>query len=80
MSEHPIQKRYLGTREAAQYTGIPASTLRQYRHENKGPLYFIPPGTGRALYDIADLDTWIQSGRRVPSVRAAGKDRQNVAV
>lgn len=62
-------KRLLNTSEAAAYTGIPASTLRKYRYENRGPVYTKP--AGRALYDVQDLDAFLESGRRIPSVRAS---------
>ena len=74
----PAPRKYLNTRQASEYTGIPMSTLRKYRYEARGPIYTKP--AGRAMYDIADLDAFMQSGRRIPSVRAAGKERQNVAV
>jgi hypothetical protein len=78
MNSTSVSRKYLNTKQASEYTGIPVSTLRKYRHEARGPIYTKPEG--RALYDIADLDAFMQSGRRIPSVRAAGKERQNVAV
>jgi Helix-turn-helix domain len=59
------QKRYLSTREASAYTGIPANTLRKFRSEGRGPVYTKP--AGRALYLVKDLDAFMESGRRIPA-------------
>ena len=67
------ENRFLGTRAAAEYSGIPAGTLRSWRYQGVGPRFYKP--RGRALYDIADLDEFIQSGIRVSSVRASREDR-----
>lgn len=72
------QKRYLNTREAAAYTGIPASTLRKYRYENRPPAYTKP--AGRALYYVGDLDAFMESGRRIPPVRASKERKRHAAV
>ena len=66
-------KRFLGTKAAAEYSGIPASTLRVWRSQGGGPKFYKP--RGRALYDIADLDEFIRSGVRVSSVRASREER-----
>ena len=68
---HPL--RFLGTKAAARYSGIPAGTLRAWRCQGIGPKFYKP--RGRALYDIADLDEFIQSGIRVSSVRASREER-----
>ena len=67
------QKRFLGTREAAEYSGIPANTLRVWRSQGEGPRYYKP--RGRALYDINDLDEFIRSGCRASSVRTNREGR-----
>lgn len=76
MSKQSVSsKRRLSTREASDYTGIPVATLRKFRYENRGPIYTKP--AGRALYSVDDLDEWLSSGLRIPSVRAkqgAGAD------
>jgi hypothetical protein len=54
------QKRFLSTKGAAEYSGIPANTLRAWRSQGGGPKYYKP--RGRALYDIDDLDEFIRSG------------------
>jgi hypothetical protein len=67
------EKRFLGTKAAAEYSGIPASTLRVWRSQGGGPRFYKP--RGRALYDIADLDEFIRSSVRVSSVRASREER-----
>ena len=71
------QKQYLGTKAAAEYSGIPANTLRAWRSQGGGPKYYKP--RGRALYDIDDLDEFVRSGFRVSSVRAS-KEERNVSL
>src|SRR6516225_8683419 len=68
-----IESRFLGTQAAAEYSGIPAGTLRAWRCQGVGPRFYKP--RGRALYDIADLDEFIRSGIRVASVRASREER-----
>jgi hypothetical protein len=68
-----IDNRFLGTHAAAEYSGIPAGTLRAWRCQGVGPRFYKP--RGRALYDIADLDEFIRSGIRVASVRASREER-----
>ena len=65
--------RFLGTKAAARYTGIPTGTLRAWRCQGIGPKFYKP--RGRALYDVADLDEFIQSSIRVSSVRASKEER-----
>ena len=77
-SNRGLNKKRLNTREASLYTGIPIATLRKFRYEDRGPIYSKP--AGRALYDVADLDAFIASGLRVPSVRASRERVRNVAV
>lgn len=82
MPERPepsLQRRCLNTRQAAEYSGIPANTLRWMRYVGGGPRFSKP--RGRALYDVADLDAFIDSGRRVTSsVRASKENTRNVTV
>ena len=70
---HKVENRFLGTQAAAEYSGIPAGTLRAWRCLGIGPKFYKP--RGRALYDIADLDDFIRSGIRVSSVRARREER-----
>lgn len=71
------ESRFLGTRAASEYTGIPFNTLKQWRCEGKGPRFYKP--RGRALYDVRDLDEFIRSGVRLSSVRAS-REGVNVAL
>lgn len=71
--DKPHRSRFLGTKAAARYSGIPAGTLRAWRCQGIGPKFYKP--RGRALYDIADLDEFIRSGIRVSSVRASREER-----
>ena len=71
--DRPHPSRFLGTKAAARYSGIPAGTLRAWRCQGIGPKFYKP--RGRALYDIADLDEFIRSGIRVSSVRASREER-----
>src|SRR5207237_9743683 len=68
-----MENRFVGTQAAAEYSGIPAGTLRAWRCQGVGPRFYKP--RGRALYDIADLDEFIRSGIRVSSVRASKEER-----
>jgi hypothetical protein len=78
MATRPLNaSRFLGTRAAAEYSGIPFNTLKQWRCEGKGPRFFKP--RGRALYDVRDLDEFIRSGIRLSSVRAS-REEGNVAL
>ena len=75
----PIKQRWLTTVQASGYTGIPTSTLRWMRYMEIGPRFCKP--RGRVLYDVADLDAFVNSGRRVTSsVRASKETTRNVAV
>ena len=72
-----LHRRFLNTQQAAEYTGIPANTLRWMRYVDVGPKFYKP--RGRALYDVAELDAFMDSGRRVPSsVRASKEKARNV--
>jgi hypothetical protein len=72
-SSAELLHRFLGTQAAAAYSGIPAGTLRAWRCQGIGPKFYKP--RGRALYDIADLDEFIQSGIHASSVRASREER-----
>ena len=52
----------LRTPDAAEYCGLAARTLEKLRLSGGGPPYF---KIGRAvIYDVADLDSWLESHRR----------------
>jgi excisionase family DNA binding protein len=55
-----ISKQSLDTlrlNEAAEYLHVPASTLRYWRQQNRGPKSFALGG--RVRYQKADLDAWV---------------------
>ncbi|OOO32844.1 DNA-binding protein [Rhizobium sophoriradicis] len=56
------QRRMLRTEDAANYTGLSASTLNKFRLSGEGPSY-IKIGKS-VVYDPADLDKWLSSKRR----------------
>lgn len=62
-------KRYLSREEAAEYCGLGVSTLNNLACAGEGPLYI--KTFGRVIYDVADLDTWLQSMKVDPATRRA---------
>ncbi len=62
-------KRYLSREEAAEYCGLGLSTLNNLACAGEGPLYI--KTFGRVIYDVADLDAWLQSMKVNPSTRRA---------
>jgi hypothetical protein len=61
--------RYLDTKESARHVGLSTATLERLRVKGGGPL-FISPVPGRVLYDVQDLDAWMQSRRRASTSEA----------
>lgn len=57
MSNRHDPPQRLTTAEAAAYTGVADSTLRTWRHVDKGPRSYAL--LGKVLYDLQDLDAWI---------------------
>lgn len=53
--------RPLSTAEVSELTGIPAGTLRQYRHKSEGPRSW--KLAGRVRYDRADVLAWMEAQR-----------------
>lgn len=53
-------KRWLTTEEAADYTGISAYTLNEWRRKGEGPAYS-RPGPRMTRYDVEDLDAFMES-------------------
>jgi excisionase family DNA binding protein len=63
-------KRLLTVAEAATYLSLSASTLNKLRVSGGGPRY-VKLG-GKILYDVRDLDQWIEDHKRAStSERAA---------
>jgi hypothetical protein len=57
-----MTKRLLPVAEAAMYLSLSASTLNRLRVHGGGPRY--AKLAGRVLYDIRDLDRWIEDSKR----------------
>lgn len=63
-----MNKRFLTTKQAAEYTGWSASFLRQARCEGNrknrtpGPPYM--KNNWKVMYDIVDLDEWMLKYRK----------------
>ncbi|MDN5760048.1 MAG: helix-turn-helix domain-containing protein [Tomitella sp.] len=55
--------RRLTTTEAAEYIGIPAATVRYWRHKGEGPASYTLGGK-RVFFDKDDLDAWIDAQKR----------------
>ena len=55
-------RRYLDTKEAATYLGLSPSTLNRMRVTGDGPRY--SKVGRRVIYDIADLDEWVEKRKR----------------
>jgi predicted DNA-binding transcriptional regulator AlpA len=55
-------KRLLTVLEAASYLSLSASTLNRLRVSGGGPRY--AKLAGRVLYDVCDLDQWIEDNKR----------------
>jgi hypothetical protein len=51
---------------AAEFTGVPVSTLRWYRATDQGPQSYMV--AGRVVYDVAALEAWLE-GQKAASVR-----------
>jgi DNA-binding transcriptional MerR regulator len=54
---------YLSTQQVAEEIGIPAATLRYWRHANIGPASFTlggaPGRRGRVVYRREEVERWI---------------------
>lgn len=62
-SQPRLTRRMLRTRDASEYLGISAWTLRRLMH--RGEIPFIQNGQGSATLDIRDLDAYIDGNKRV---------------
>jgi hypothetical protein len=57
-----VPRRYLNEQEASRYLGgLSIHTLRQWRSKGNGPDY-LRVGT-RIIYDLKDLDIWMEKHR-----------------
>ena len=54
---------YMSTPQVSEFTGIPAATLRYWRHADIGPASFTlggaPSRRGRVVYRRAEVERWI---------------------
>ena len=57
MSDSPPAPSRMLTPAAAEYCGLAESTLRYYRHADKGPISYLIGS--KVYYDVADLDEWL---------------------
>jgi predicted DNA-binding transcriptional regulator AlpA len=68
MAEPPISDPIIDTKAVSQQTGIPAGTLRYFRHNDQGPASF---SLGRrVVYRQSEVDRWIAEQER--STRRGG--------
>lgn len=64
---------FLETRQAAEYLGLRAQTLRQWRQRREGPAY-IKLGNGRnsrCVYRVGDLEAFVAASTVKPGEAAA---------
>lgn len=66
-----VEQRLLTEKEAAEYLGVPANTLRYWRWMGKPPKYRVL--NTRIRYDIRDLDRWIEENAAEPIPRERRK-------
>lgn len=66
-------KAHLDTKEAAEWLGMKASTLRDWRTDEIGPPWVVI-SSRHVLYALEDLIQWRNDRRHVPSVRAVVED------
>ena len=58
-------QRYLRTPDAADYCAISRRTLEKLRlTDGAGPIFMRPTGRRFVVYERADLDSWLKSGRQ----------------
>ena len=62
-----MSKRYFSREEARIYCGLGYSTLNNLASTGLGPKYI--KAFGRVLYDLTDLDEWLQSMKVDPAIR-----------
>jgi hypothetical protein len=54
---------FVRTKKAGPLIGFMEGTMIQWRHQGRGPAYFIPPGTRTVLYDVRELRRFVEAGR-----------------
>jgi Helix-turn-helix domain len=64
-----VTKHLLPVGEAATYVSLSASTLNRLRVSGGGPRY--AKLAGKILYDVRDLDQWVEDSKRASTSSAA---------
>jgi hypothetical protein len=67
------QMKLLTAKQLSLVLGIPDGTLRYWRNVGLGPVWHKLEGSIR--YDIRDVEAYVESNRRIPSVRAYMEER-----
>jgi len=68
MTARLLTKRLLPVDEAATYVSLSASTLNRLRVSGGGPRY--AKLAGKVLYDVRDLDQWVEDSKRASTSAA----------
>ena len=68
-----IQMKLLTTSAVALMLSVPEGTLRYWRNVGLGPVWHKLEGSIR--YDVRDVEAYVESNRRIPSVRAYMEER-----
>ncbi len=63
----------LTSKQLSTILGIPEGTLRYWRNVGLGPVWHKLEGSIR--YDVRDVEAYVESNRRIPSVRAYMEER-----
>ena len=58
-----MDRKYVRTPEAAEYTGLSIHTIKAYVLNKKIPFIKV---NGCLLFNIADIDSWLESNRVTP--------------
>lgn len=64
---------FLKSSSVAKMLDIPEGTLRYWRNVGLGPVWHKLEGSIR--YDVRDVEAYVESNRRIPSVRAYMEER-----
>ena len=67
------ERRLLRTEEAALYLGLASGTLENWRTKGRGPRWLRPSRI--VVYDIRDLDAWVDAERRQTIDERSSKTR-----
>lgn len=67
------QIKLLTAKQLSPILGIPEGTLRYWRNVGLGPVWHKLEGSIR--YDVRDVEAYVESSRRIPSVRAYMEER-----